>query len=81
MTISQSSLSLGSGPCRVSRWLTAIRFIRCWQERCQARAELARLAQVGDYLLRDIGIDPKLARTDPSATAEHFLRHRPRPIA
>jgi hypothetical protein len=39
-------------------------------------ADLRRLAEVGDYLLRDVGIDPKLARTDPSATAEHFLRCR-----
>ena len=79
MTISQSSLSQGSRPRRGSHWLATA--IRRWQERRRARAELARLAQVGDYLLRDIGIDPKLARTDPSATAEHFLRRRPRLIA
>lgn len=71
MTISQSSLSRGSGP---RRWLAAIRAFQCWQERREARAELARLARIGDYLLRDVGIDPKLARRDPSAAADRFLR-------
>jgi uncharacterized protein YjiS (DUF1127 family) len=48
--------------------------IRRWQERRRARAELARLAQIGDYLLRDIGIEPELARTNPFAAADRFLR-------
>lgn len=74
MTISQSSLSLGSGPRQRSRWLAAIRTFQCWQERREARAELARLARIGDYLLRDVGIDPKLARMDPSAAADRFLQ-------
>ena len=76
MTISQSSSSQGSGLRRTVLWWRAIRVIRRWQERRRARVELVRLAQVGDYLLRDIGIDPKLARTDPSATAEHLLRRQ-----
>lgn len=76
MTISQSSSSQGSGLRRtVLRW-RAILVIRRWQERRRARVELVRLAQVGDYLLRDIGIDPKLARADPSATAERLLRRQ-----
>lgn len=79
MTISQSCSSQGSRPRWGSHWLTTA--IHRWQERRRARAELARLVQVGDYLLRDIGIDPRLARTDPSATAEHFLRRRPPSIA
>lgn len=74
MTISQSSSSLGSGPRWGGRWLTQIRVLQCWQERRRARAELARLTQVGDYLLRDVGIDPKLARMDPSSAADRLLR-------
>ena len=73
MTISQSSLSLGSGPRR-GGWLAAMRAIGRWKERRRARAELARLTQVGDYLLRDVGIDPKLARMDPSAATDRLLR-------
>jgi uncharacterized protein YjiS (DUF1127 family) len=71
MTISQSSLSLGSGPRRGGGWLAAM---RAWRQHRRVRAELARLAQVGDYLLRDVGIDPKLARQDPSSAADRFLR-------
>ncbi|HKP25945.1 MAG TPA: hypothetical protein VJV39_18900 [Dongiaceae bacterium] len=74
MTISQLRSSQGSGHRWVGAWLRAIRTISAWQERRWARAEVLRLAQVGDYLLRDLGIDPKLARKDPSAAAERFLR-------
>jgi uncharacterized protein YjiS (DUF1127 family) len=74
MTISQSSLSLGSGRRGASGWLAAMRAIGRWRQRRRARAELTRLAQVGDYLLRDVGIDPKLARMDPSAATDRFLR-------
>jgi uncharacterized protein YjiS (DUF1127 family) len=73
MTISQSSLSLGSKPRGGGGLLAALRAICRWQQRRRARAELARLALVGDYLLHDIGIDPKLARMDPSAAADRFL--------
>ncbi len=41
-----------------------------WRRRRRAQAELARLAQVGDYLLRDVGLDPDLARMDTPATLE-----------
>jgi hypothetical protein len=30
-------------------------------------AELARLAAIGDYLLRDVGLDPSAARSDQPA--------------
>ena len=32
--------------------------------------------QVGDYLLRDVGLDPKRAHMDPSAAAEQFMRRK-----
>jgi uncharacterized protein YjiS (DUF1127 family) len=47
-----------------------------WHERRRIRAELARLAEVGDYLLRDVGLDPTLARKDPSAALERVMRRR-----
>jgi uncharacterized protein YjiS (DUF1127 family) len=81
MTISQSSLSQGSGLRGTGAWLRAIRIIGRWRERRRARAEVVRLAQVGDYLLRDVGIDPKLARMNPSAAAERFVERRQQPIA
>ena len=81
MTISQSSLSQGSGPRWSGAWLRAIRTIGRWRERRRARAEVVRLAQVGDYLLRDIGIDPKATRMNPSEAAERFMERRQRPIA
>jgi uncharacterized protein YjiS (DUF1127 family) len=47
-----------------------------WRERRRVQSDLARLAQVGDYLLRDVGLDPGLARRDPSATLERMTRRR-----
>jgi uncharacterized protein YjiS (DUF1127 family) len=70
MTISQSS-SRFSWPAAISRltWRLAR-----WRRRRRAQAELARLAQVGDYLLRDVGLDPDLARMDVPATLEKLTR-------
>ena len=70
MTISQSS-SRFSWPVAISRltWRLAR-----WRRRRRAQAELARLAQVGDYLLRDVGLDPDLAREDVPATLEKLTR-------
>ena len=45
-----------------------------WRRRRRAQAELTRLAQVGDYLLRDVGLDPDLAREDVPATLEKLTR-------
>ena len=45
---------------------------RC--ERRRAAADLQRLAAAGDYLLRDVGLDPKLARENPGALVEQVMR-------
>lgn len=74
MTNSQSCSSLGSSRPWASAWLQALHVMSRWQERRRARAELGRLAQVGDYLLRDVGLDPEIVRKDPSAAAARFLR-------
>ncbi|MGH6892676.1 MAG: hypothetical protein ACREEP_10490 [Dongiaceae bacterium] len=47
-----------------------------WREKRRAAAELARLAAAGDHLLRDIGLDPGLARNNPAAALDHLLRGR-----
>jgi uncharacterized protein YjiS (DUF1127 family) len=47
-----------------------------WQRRRSARAELVRLAQAGDHLMRDIGLDPALARANPEAVLERLLEGR-----
>jgi uncharacterized protein YjiS (DUF1127 family) len=60
MTISQSS-SRFSWPAAISR-LTGR--LACWRSRRRTQAELARLAEVGDYLLRDVGLDPDQTRED-----------------
>ena len=51
-------------------------FVR-WRERRRARADLARLAEGGDHLLRDIGLDPTLARLDPVALLDQIAGDRP----
>jgi uncharacterized protein YjiS (DUF1127 family) len=53
---------------RLAQWLAH------WRRRRRDDAELARLAQVGDYLLRDVGLDPDLARRDPSTTTRKLTR-------
>jgi hypothetical protein len=48
----------------------------CWGERRRAKADLARLAEAGDYLLLDVGLDPKLARENPAALVDQVMRDR-----
>ena len=79
MTISQSSLSQGP---KLS-WLASMgrawqRALACRQERRRAKADLARLAEAGDYLLLDVGLDPKLARDNPAALVDQVMRHERR---
>jgi uncharacterized protein YjiS (DUF1127 family) len=79
MTISQSSLSQGSRPAWAASWGRSVRrAVACWRERRRAAADLARLAEAGDYLLRDVGLDPKLARENPGALVEQVLRRERR---
>jgi uncharacterized protein YjiS (DUF1127 family) len=75
MTISQSSSSQGSRPLAAALG-RVFRALVLWRERRRVQSDLARLAQVGDYLLRDVGLDPGLARRDPSATLERMTRRR-----
>jgi uncharacterized protein YjiS (DUF1127 family) len=80
MTISQSSLSQGSRQhSRLAAWGRSVRrAVACWRERRRAKADLARLAEAGDYLLRDVGLDPKLARDNPGALVEQVMRREGR---
>ena len=82
MTISQSSSSCVSG-CDAGRPGSAMSFGRLmflavsrWQERKRAKADLARLAEVGDHLLLDIGLDPKLARQSPAEALKQLTGRR-----
>ena len=76
MTISQSSLSQGSRLSLLASWSRSLRrAVACWRERRQAKADLARLAEAGDHLLRDVGLDPKLARDNPAALVDQLIRH------
>jgi uncharacterized protein YjiS (DUF1127 family) len=78
MTISQSSLSQSSRPTWLASWGRSLgRAVACWRERQRAKADLARLAEAGDYLLRDVGLDPKLARENPAALVDQVM-HRER---
>jgi len=45
-----------------------------WRERRRAKADLARLAEAGDYLLMDVGLDPKVARENPGALLDQITR-------
>ena len=79
MTISQSSLSQGP---KLS-WLASMgralhRALACRQERRRAKADLVRLAEAGDYLLLDVGLDPKLARENPAALVDQVMRRERR---
>lgn len=77
MTISQSSSRQGSRPFRLAFW-SLQRALACWRERRRVKADLARLADAGDYLLLDIGLDPKLARDNPWALVEQVMRREGR---
>lgn len=77
MTISQSSLSQGSRHFPLASWARSIgRALACWRERRRAAADLARLTEAGDYLLRDVGLDPKLAQENPGALVEQVMRRQ-----
>jgi uncharacterized protein YjiS (DUF1127 family) len=84
MTISQSSSSQGTGCAEAQlRPISAASFGRFvylafarWRERRRVAADLARLTEVGDYLLQDIGLDPKLTREDPAAALDQITRER-----
>ena len=84
MTISQSSSSQGAGcaeaqlrPISAASFgrLVYLAFVR-WRERRRVAADLARLAEAGDYLLQDIGLDPTLTRQDPAAAVDRITRDR-----
>ena len=79
MTISQSSSSQASALGRRGGWVQRLaRALVCWRQRRRAQAELARLAQLGDYLLTDVGLDPQLARDDPARLVDQVIdRDRP----
>jgi len=80
MTISQSSSSQGSRLSWLASWGRSLRrALACWHERRRAEADLARLADVGDYLLRDVGLDAKLARENPAALVDQVVRRSPAP--
>jgi uncharacterized protein YjiS (DUF1127 family) len=88
MTISQSSSSDSSsrgegrrvGTSAIAAAVAFGRFVGLalarWRERRRAKADLARLAGVGDYLLLDIGLDPELARRNPAALLDQIVRDR-----
>ena len=82
MTISQSSSSPGSSPASTqlrSLWLAPwalYRAVARWSERRRVSADLKRMAEAGDYLLLDIGLDPELVRKDPAALLDQLTRRR-----
>ena len=45
-----------------------------WRERRRAKADLIRLAEAGDYLLLDVGLDPALTRQNPGAVLDQIAR-------
>jgi uncharacterized protein YjiS (DUF1127 family) len=47
-----------------------------WRHKRRAAADLARLAATGDHLLRDVGLDPRITRSNPAAVLEYLLRRR-----
>lgn len=53
-----------------------LRAVARWQDRRRARADLARLAEAGDYLLRDVGLDPMVVRQNPGAALERICCRR-----
>ncbi len=88
MTISQPSSSHSSNCAEAlpfgARPVSAASFGRFvhlalvrWRARKRAKADLARLAEAGDHLLRDIGLDPTLAQFDPAALLDQLVPDRP----
>jgi uncharacterized protein YjiS (DUF1127 family) len=80
MTISQPTSEqrpdrAGARPLAFLTCLLA-RFV-CWRERRRVAAELARLAAIGDYLLRDIGLDTSAARSGQPAALKQLLPRKP----
>ena len=84
MTISQPS-SNDCSSCvdarpRVVSAASLVAFVQLalarWRERRRAKADLARLAEAGDYLLRDVGLDPTLTRRNPGAVLDQITRIR-----
>ena len=82
MTISQSSSNCSSRAALVERqplfrasWSWFERLAK-WQEKRRAASDLARLAATGDHLVRDIGLDPQMIRSNPAAVLEYLLRRR-----
>ncbi|HEV8389846.1 MAG TPA: hypothetical protein VGQ35_08380 [Dongiaceae bacterium] len=77
MTISQPSSSQGTRPYAAVSLGRLIRLaLTRWRERRRAKIDLARLAEAGDYLLLDVGLDPKLARENPGALLDQITRAR-----
>jgi uncharacterized protein YjiS (DUF1127 family) len=75
MTISQSCTTQGSRRSWAAAWgLSLRRALTGWREHRRVKADLARLAEAGDYLLLDIGLDPKLARENPGALLDQITR-------
>lgn len=77
MTISQPSSNQGprsAGALSVAGML--YRALVCWRERRRTASELSRLAATGDHLLKDIGLDPELARANRAAALEQVMRRR-----
>lgn len=76
MTFPQSSLSPGSGLFPLGSWGRSLGVaLARWRDRRRAKADLARLAEVGDHLLRDVGLDPNMARENPAALLDHVMRN------
>lgn len=84
MTISQPSSSAGSSCAEAQPQPIGAgsfgRFVHLalvrWRERRRAKADLARLAEAGDHLLRDVGLDPTMARQNPAAVLDQITRIR-----
>ncbi|HET6158840.1 MAG TPA: hypothetical protein VFE34_10880 [Dongiaceae bacterium] len=77
MTISQPSSSQISRPFGVAAFGRLVyRVLVRWRERKRAKADLARLAEAGDHLLLDVGLDPELARRNPVALLDQVIRRR-----
>ncbi|HEU4826786.1 MAG TPA: hypothetical protein VFS85_09930 [Dongiaceae bacterium] len=83
MTISQPAgncrpSSTAGWPALLAPLAGLIARIGRWRERRRVAAELERLAAIGDYLLRDVGLDPgAVRRSQPAAPAQAVPRKRP----